>query len=115
MTSLTGFEALLRGRHVVTWGAPFYAGWGLTEDRMTIARRTRRRDLDELVYLALIAYPRYVDIDSGDFVDVETMIDIIERQKRQARAVASARPGEGRLGRQLGRVGNIVKGMTYAP
>lgn len=109
MTSLTGFEALLRGRHVVTWGAPFYAGWGLTEDRMTIERRTRRRDLDELVYLALIAYPRYVDIDSGDFVDVETMIDIIERHKRQARTVS------GGFARQLGRMGNIVKGMTYAP
>ena len=32
MTSLTGFEALLRGVHVVTTGAPFYAGWGLTQD-----------------------------------------------------------------------------------
>lgn len=32
MTSLAGFEALLRKRSVVTYGQPFYAGWGLTED-----------------------------------------------------------------------------------
>ena len=28
LTSLAGFEALLRGKAVVTWGLPFYAGWG---------------------------------------------------------------------------------------
>ncbi len=32
LTSLTGFEALLRGKRVTTLGAPFYAGWGLTTD-----------------------------------------------------------------------------------
>ncbi len=32
MTSLLGFEALLRGKPVTTLGAPFYAGWGLTRD-----------------------------------------------------------------------------------
>ena len=32
MTSLTGFDALLRGKRVVTHGLPFYAGWGLTTD-----------------------------------------------------------------------------------
>ena len=32
MTSLLGFEALLRNTRVVTYEAPFYAGWGLTYD-----------------------------------------------------------------------------------
>lgn len=32
MTSLLGFEALLRGKAVTCLGAPFYAGWGLTQD-----------------------------------------------------------------------------------
>jgi capsular polysaccharide export protein len=32
ITFLTGFEALLRGRNVTTYGTPFYAGWGLTTD-----------------------------------------------------------------------------------
>jgi capsular polysaccharide export protein len=61
LTSLTGFEALLRGLPVTCWGSPFYAGWGLTEDRDPIPRRTRRRSLDELVAVALILYPRCMD------------------------------------------------------
>lgn len=57
LTSLTGFEALLRGKRVMCWGMPFYAGWGLTMDALPIPRRTRRATLDELVACALIRYP----------------------------------------------------------
>ncbi|HQT73198.1 MAG TPA: hypothetical protein PLX84_04615 [Acidiphilium sp.] len=64
MTSLAGFEALLRGRRVVCHGQPFYAGWGLTEDRLPIARRTRQLSLDELVAGALILYPVYIGATS---------------------------------------------------
>ncbi|MGH7047756.1 MAG: hypothetical protein ACREE2_15355 [Stellaceae bacterium] len=60
LTSLTGFEALLRRRRVVVYGRPFYAGWGLTTDRAAIDRGRRLR-LEELVAGALILYPRYVD------------------------------------------------------
>ncbi|MBP0579786.1 capsular polysaccharide biosynthesis protein [Labrys sp. LIt4] len=59
-TSLTGFEALLRNRPVICHGAPFFAGWGLTTDRVAISRRRRRRSLDELVAAALILYPTYL-------------------------------------------------------
>lgn len=65
LSSLAGFEALLRGRRVVTYGRPFYAGWGLTEDRDPPPRRTRRLALDEVVAGALILYPRYRDPVSG--------------------------------------------------
>ena len=65
MTSLTGFEALLRGKAVGTHGAPFYAGWGLTDDRLPISRRKRRIDLDILVASSLILYPLYVHPLSG--------------------------------------------------
>lgn len=61
VTSLAGFEALLRGVPVTTWGIPFYAGWGLTQDRASCPRRSRALDLDALVAGALILYPRYVD------------------------------------------------------
>lgn len=40
LTSLTGFEALLRGIPVTTWGLPFYAGWGLTQDHVSCPRRS---------------------------------------------------------------------------
>jgi capsular polysaccharide export protein len=65
ITSLLGFEALLRGRQVVTYGRPFYAGWGLTKDHDPIPARTRRATLDELVAAALILYPHYLDPKTG--------------------------------------------------
>jgi capsular polysaccharide export protein len=62
MTSLLGFEALLRGLPVTTTGAPFYAGWGLTTDLGTIpARRSARPSLAGLIHATLIDYPRYFD------------------------------------------------------
>ncbi len=61
VSSLSGFEALLRGRPVVAHGKPFYAGWGLTTDLQPIDRRSRRLTLEELVAGALILYPRYID------------------------------------------------------
>ncbi|MGH7028980.1 MAG: capsular polysaccharide biosynthesis protein, partial [Stellaceae bacterium] len=60
LTSLTGFEALLRHRQVVCYGQPFYAGWGLTTD-FACVDRGRRLALEELVAGALILYPRYLD------------------------------------------------------
>lgn len=65
-TSLAGFEALLRGKQVTTYGVPFYAGWGLTRDLGPVpSRRNSRRTLDELVAAALLLYPRYLDPVTG--------------------------------------------------
>lgn len=60
LTSLTGFEALMRGKAVSVYGRPFYAGWGLTDDRLAFDRRTRRATVEDLIHAALIAYPVYV-------------------------------------------------------
>ncbi|HVK92802.1 MAG TPA: capsular polysaccharide biosynthesis protein [Mycoplana sp.] len=65
MTSLAGFEGLIRGKAVGVHGMPFYAGWGLTDDRHPIDRRTRRIDLSMLVAATLILYPFYVHPRSG--------------------------------------------------
>lgn len=79
MTSLLGFEALLRGVKVVTLGAPFYAGWGLTEDRGDVpARRPTNVTLEGLVHAALIDYPRYFDPLSGLACPVEVALDRLE-------------------------------------
>jgi len=71
MTSLTGFEALLRKRRVVTYGQPFYAGWGLTEDKLPNPRRKRRLVLDQLVAGALLLYPRYLSRATGRLICAE--------------------------------------------
>jgi capsular polysaccharide export protein len=65
ITSLAGFEALLRGRIVTAYGQPFYAGWGLTVDRAPLARRQRRLNIEELAAAVLILYPFYADPVSG--------------------------------------------------
>ena len=111
MTSLSGFEALMREKRVMTYGSPFYSGWGLTEDHAKTERRCRQRTLDELVYLTLVKYPRYVDIASGEFVSAEQMVRAIQRQKEQ-----TLNNNENSWsGRQVSKVVNIVKGLRYAP
>lgn len=75
LTSLTGFEALLRGIAVTCLGAPFYAGWGLTNDLGPVPRRRRARPaLEGLVHAALIDYPRYRDPVSGLPCPVEVVV-----------------------------------------
>jgi capsular polysaccharide export protein len=87
LSSLTGFEDLLRGSMVVTYGMPFFAGWGLTTDRLVCSRRTRRLTLDELVAGTLILYPVYVDPASGDHVNVETAIALLAKQRVAGRNI----------------------------
>lgn len=76
MTSLLGFEALLRGKPVTCLGAPFYAGWGLTTDLgPSVAHRVVTLTLDQLVHGALIAYPRYFDPLIGAACPVEVVVE----------------------------------------
>jgi capsular polysaccharide export protein len=65
ISSLGGLEALLRGIKVTVVGAPFYAGWGLTDDRASVQRRHRKRSLTELFAAVYLTYPRYLaSVDS---------------------------------------------------
>lgn len=61
LTSLSGFEALIRNKPVTCYGLPFYAGWGLTIDKIACDRRARRLNLEELIAGSLILYPSYID------------------------------------------------------
>ncbi len=75
LTSLTGFEALLREKPVTCYGQPFYAGWGLTTEHAPLTRRTRALELDELVAGALILYPTYVSRVTECFTTPERVVD----------------------------------------
>jgi capsular polysaccharide export protein len=94
ITSLLGFEALLRGKPVTCLGTPFYAGWGLTQDlALKVDRRQARLTIDALVHAALIAYPRYFDPVSNMACPVEVAVDRLEsgpvmRGNRRTRALA---------------------------
>jgi capsular polysaccharide export protein len=101
LTSLTGFEALLRGRDVTCHGAPFFAGWGLTRDAGTVPeRRTRRVTLAQLVAATLILYPRYLDPVTGLPCPPEVLVARLGEQVRpRATLLTRARGLQGRLAR----------------
>ncbi len=82
-TSLSGFEALIHGKTVNVEGLPFYAGWGLTHDTHSIARRNRRLSLKQLFAAAYLEYPRYLHPSSDKLVDFFTIAShfIVERVK----------------------------------
>lgn len=80
MTSLSGFEALVQGVKVTTWGQPFYSGWGLTTDVYPPARRYRNIPLSWLVYLTLAVYPHYIDWNTGFWITPEQLIHQLAMQ-----------------------------------
>ena len=84
LTSLTGFEALLRGLPVSCYGRPFYSGWGLTHDLAPASeRRGRNLDLDELVAGALIEYPVYLDRGGEGLITPEQALDELSARRRR--------------------------------
>lgn len=106
MTSLLGFEALLRGKPVTVTGAPFYAGWGLTRDLgQTPARRqTARPDLLALAHAALISYPRYHDPVSGRPCPPEVVAE---------RLVSATLPRPAALNRLLAKAQGALAGQAW--
>ncbi len=112
MTSLVGFEGLLRGLQVFVYGQPFYSGWGLTTDRHALPRRTRRLTLDALVAGTLLRYARYLNPDTGRFTTPERTVARLRTERdrsARARALKMSWPR-----RQLRKLIHVYKGVTYA-
>jgi capsular polysaccharide export protein len=87
ITSLSGFEALMRGKKVTVVGAPFYAGWGLTNDLQPMPRRGRQLSLEKVFAAAYILYPSYFDPSNGKPVRFEeTLQRVTSRQSPMERA-----------------------------
>lgn len=105
LTSLAGFEALLRGLDVTVHGQPFYAGWGLTRDLAPpIVRRGRRLTLEQLVAGVLILYPRYLDPVTGLPCGPERMTEGLAGQGGSTRSILTRlRQGQGWLQRMVGK------------
>lgn len=83
VTSQMGFEALLLGKKVHCFGMPFYAGWGLTFDRQTCARRTAVRSLEEVFAAAYLLYSRYVHPVTGRRCSIMEIIRLLAEQRRR--------------------------------
>ncbi len=83
-TSQLGLEALFAGKPVVTFGAPFYAGWGLTDDRQEIPHRQRSRTLEELFHAFYIWYTIYHLPEAEEQAapaEIEEVLDYIEQNR----------------------------------
>ncbi len=107
LTSLAGFEALLRGKPVTTYGAPFYAGWGLTTD-VGATRRGRTLSLDELVAGALIFYPLYLDPLTQLPVDAATFTRRLILARTQMRGTGMTRRPFGSLFRFIRGIREVI-------
>ena len=86
LTSLSGFEALLRGKRVVTYGKPFYAGWGLTTDEAFESQRKPVLTLKELIAGVMILYPNYWDWQTSNACRPEDVCHrILNRQQPEVK------------------------------
>jgi lipopolysaccharide biosynthesis glycosyltransferase len=83
VSSQVGFEALLRGKQVVVFGLPFYAGWGLTDDRVPVPRRRQRRSIEDLFHVSCIQLSVYVDPTTARLIEMEEMLDLIDGMRKR--------------------------------
>jgi capsular polysaccharide export protein len=114
MTSLVGFDALVRKKKVVTYGLPFYAGWGLTEDERKSSRRTRRLTLLELVAGALLVYPKYYHPKTGFEVNVFEVLEYIALEKQKLKENWFKRTQLKFQGVFLPRIRNLLKNFRHS-
>nr|WP_255876664.1 capsular polysaccharide biosynthesis protein [Sinorhizobium fredii] len=92
ITSLAGFEALMRGIKVTTAGSPFYASWGLTDDRHPNPRRCRKLSLEALFAGAYLLYPYYFDPITGEQTSFEATVAAIKQQLKEPEVGRPSRP-----------------------
>ncbi len=76
-SSQLGFEACMAGKQVHCYGMPFYAGWGITNDKIKIDRRNKKRDILEIFYFSYVKLSRYVDPTSGTPCKLEEFIELM--------------------------------------
>lgn len=82
-TTQLGFEALMCGKEVHVFGMPFYAGWGLTKDRQVCERRTNKRTLEEVFYIAYILYTHYVNPDTESPCEIEEAMNYLLTKRNE--------------------------------
>ncbi|MDN7131959.1 glycosyltransferase [Halomonas sp. MC140] len=90
VSSQVGFEGLLRGKEVVCFGVPFYAGWGLTDDRTYVPRRNQKRKVEEIFHQICIQQSVYLNPHTGKTIELEQLLDIILAMRQDSPSAAVA-------------------------
>lgn len=85
VTSQYGIEALMAGKKVVCFGLPWYAGWGLTDDRhplaSDLAARRGNAPLSALVAAAWLKYTRFINPYNGRPGSLFDVLDYLSLQR----------------------------------
>lgn len=83
VTSLLGYEAILAGHRPVVFGQPFYAGWGLSDDRApAIARRGARHSPASAFAVTHLTAPIWVSPCLNRIIGFEAAVDQLEAETR---------------------------------
>lgn len=80
VTSGMGFEALMAGKRVHCYGMPFYAGWGVTNDKISLPSRTRKRSVEEIFHFTYIKASRYYSPQLGRSCEIEDLVEYLASQ-----------------------------------
>ena len=81
-TSGMGFEALLLDKEVHCYGMPFYAGWGVTHDRLKCDRRAKKLSIDEIFTGTYMLYSHYYNPYLNRASDILEVIEYIANHKK---------------------------------
>ena len=87
VSSQMGFEAILAGHRPNVFGTPFYAGWGLTEDRSPhpLPRRGRALTKAQLFAGAMILAPTWYNTFEDRLGTFEEALETLAAQARSYR------------------------------
>ncbi len=95
VSSQLGFEAILAGHRPQVFGQPFYAGWGLSDDRQPVSRRTRTLTATQMFAAAMILAPTWYDPCRDRLCSFEQVVDQLEADLRAFRMDAPGHVGFG--------------------
>ena len=87
-TSQLGFEAVMAGKEVHCFAAPYYAGWGFTRDELAIPRRSRQRTPAEVFHLYHIIHSHYFVPGKGA-AEIEDLITFLASAQGAATLVSA--------------------------
>ncbi len=82
VTSQTGLEAIFAGHRPVVFGRPFYAGWGLSDDRHPAQEQKGSRGPEQIFAAAYLKYPLWYDPFRDGLTEIGRVMDILSAQSR---------------------------------
>lgn len=106
VTSQMGMEAIFAGHRPVVFGRPFYAGWGLSDDRNSELQQKGLRSAEHLFWAAYLKYSFWYDPFFNRASTLSRTVDVLSAQASNRRDVSD---GAVMLGMRLWKRGFLKK------